>query len=78
MNQGEFDRVAAAFAAFHREFAPLFGRTEAQRRSEQYVRGLLVQQTECHLNYLNLVRWLCIFGGALKGCVNGEGGVLSS
>lgn len=46
MNQGEFDRVAAAFAAFHREFAPLFGRTEAQRRSEQYVRGLLVQQTD--------------------------------
>src|SRR5207244_5500911 len=26
--------------------APLFGRKEAQRRSEQYVRGLLVQQTD--------------------------------
>jgi SRSO17 transposase len=47
MDQAEFDRVAASFAAFHAEFAPLFGRKEAQRRSEQYVRGLLVQQTDC-------------------------------
>ncbi len=46
MDPGEFDRVAAAFAAFHREFAPLFGRKEVQRRSEQYMRGLLVQQTD--------------------------------
>lgn len=46
MNQVEFDRAAAAFGAFHQQFAPLFGRTEAQRRSEQYVRGLLVQQTD--------------------------------
>jgi SRSO17 transposase len=46
MDQAEFDRVAASFAAFHAYFAPLFGRKEAQRRSEQYVRGLLVQQTD--------------------------------
>ena len=46
MDQAEFDRVADAFAAFHQHFAPLFGRTEAQRRSEQYLRGLLVQQTD--------------------------------
>jgi SRSO17 transposase len=46
MDQAEFDRVAASFAAFHAEFAPLFGRKEARRRSEQYVRGLLVQQTD--------------------------------
>jgi SRSO17 transposase len=46
MEQAEFDRVAASFAAFHAEFAPLFGRKEARRRSEQYVRGLLVQQTD--------------------------------
>lgn len=46
MEPKEFERVAASFAAFHREFAPLFGRREAQRRSEQYVRGLLVQQTD--------------------------------
>src|SRR6266550_25772 len=46
MNQVEFERVAASFAAFHMEFAPLFGRKEAQRRSEQYLRGLLVQQTD--------------------------------
>jgi len=46
MDQAEFDRVAASFAAFHADFAPLFGRKEAQRRSEQYMRGLLVQQTD--------------------------------
>src|SRR5260370_32460843 len=46
VEQVEFERVAAAFAAFHQSFAPLFGRKEAQRRSEQYVRGLLVQQTD--------------------------------
>src|SRR5437899_4542781 len=46
MDQAEFDQVAASFAAFHEEFAPLFGRKEARQRSEQYVRGLLVQQTD--------------------------------
>lgn len=46
MDQAEFDRAATAFAAFHQYFAPLFGRKEAQQRSEQYLRGLLVQQTD--------------------------------
>ena len=46
MDQAEFDQAAAAFAAFHQSFAPLFGRKEARQRSEQYVRGLLVQQTD--------------------------------
>ena len=46
MDRTEFDQVAASFAAFHQEFAPLFGRKEAQRRSEQYLHGLLVQQTD--------------------------------
>jgi hypothetical protein len=46
MDQVEFERVATSFAAFHAEFAPVFGRTEAQVRSEQYLRGLLVQQTD--------------------------------
>jgi len=46
MHQGEFDRVADAFRAFHQVFAPLFGRVEARQRSEQYLRGLLVQQTD--------------------------------
>ncbi len=46
MDQVEFDRVAASLAAFHATFAPLFGRVEAQRRAEQYVRGLLVQQAD--------------------------------
>jgi len=38
--------VVISFAKFHQEFAPLFGRTEARVRSEQYLRGLLVQQTD--------------------------------
>ena len=46
MDEGDFRRVAATFRAFHKRFAPLFGRKEAQRHSEQYVRGLLVQQTD--------------------------------
>jgi SRSO17 transposase len=46
INQIEFEQVAIAFAKFHQEFAPLFGRTEARERSEQYLRGLLVQQTD--------------------------------
>jgi hypothetical protein len=46
MNLAEFDRVADTFAAFHAQFARFFGRTEARRRSEQYLRGLLVQQTD--------------------------------
>lgn len=46
MDQVEFERVVTSFTAFHAEFAPLFGRTEAQVRSEQYLRGLLVQQTD--------------------------------
>ena len=46
MDLAEFERVADAFAAFHRRFAPLFGRMEAQRRGGQYLRGLLVQRAE--------------------------------
>ena len=46
LDQVEFERVAASFAAFHQEFVSLFGRKEARQRSEQYLRGLLVQQTD--------------------------------
>jgi SRSO17 transposase len=46
MDLVEFERVAESFARFHAEFAPLFGRTEARERSEPYLRGLLVQQTD--------------------------------
>ncbi len=46
MDSATFDRVADAFAAFHQHFARYFGRTEAQRRSEQYLRGLLVQHAD--------------------------------
>jgi len=44
MDLVKFEQVAASFATFHQEFAPLFGRTEARERSKQYLRGLLVQQ----------------------------------
>lgn len=46
MEPTDFECIAASFAAFHRHFAPLFGRKEARRRGEQYLRGLLVQQTD--------------------------------
>jgi SRSO17 transposase len=46
LNLTEFEKVTATFADFHREFASLFGRKEAIQRSEQYLRGLLVQQTD--------------------------------
>jgi SRSO17 transposase len=46
MDPVAFDRVAEQFGAFHAQFAPLFGRKEARQRSEQYLRGLLVQDAE--------------------------------
>lgn len=46
MDEGSFDRVAYTLRAFHQYFAPLFGRPEARQRSAQYLRGLLVQQTD--------------------------------
>jgi len=46
MDDGAFRRVTRAFRVFHKRFAPLFGRKEARRHGEQYVRGLLVQQAE--------------------------------
>jgi SRSO17 transposase len=46
MDDGGFGRVARTFRTFHRAFAPLFGRKEARRHSAQYLRGLLVQQTD--------------------------------
>lgn len=46
MDSAAFDRLAEQLGAFHARFAPLFGRKEARRRSEQYLRGLLVQAAE--------------------------------
>ena len=46
MDPAAFDRVAERFGEFHARFAPLFGRREARQRSEQYLRGLLVQDQE--------------------------------
>ena len=46
MTPDGLDRVADFFTRFHAHFAPLFGRREAQRRSEQYLRGLLVQHAD--------------------------------
>ncbi len=46
MNPALFDDVSGQLADLHRRFAPLFGRPEARRRSEQYLRGLVIQQTD--------------------------------
>ena len=46
MGAALFTGVAWQLADFHRRFAPLFGRTEARARSEQYPRGLLVQRAD--------------------------------
>lgn len=46
MTPDDLDRVAASFTRFHTHFAPLFGRAAAQLRSEQYLRGLLVQHAD--------------------------------
>lgn len=46
MDPALFDDVCWQLADFHRRFAPLFGRPEARRRSEQYLRGLVVQQAD--------------------------------
>jgi SRSO17 transposase len=46
MDAMAFDRVAEQFREFHARFAALFGRKEARQRSEQYLRGLLVQDQE--------------------------------
>lgn len=46
MTPADLDRVADSFSSFHATFAPLFGRSAAQRRSEQYLRGLLVQHAD--------------------------------
>ena len=46
MDPVSFDRVAEQVREFHARFAPLFGRKEARQRSEQYLRGLLVQDQE--------------------------------
>jgi len=46
MNAMELDRVYDSYLRFHARFAPHFGRREARERSEQYMRGLLVQRSE--------------------------------
>ena len=46
MTPEDLDRVAHSFITFHAHFAPLFGRSEARLRSEQYLRGLLVQHAD--------------------------------
>src|SRR4051794_40941423 len=46
MDGAAFDRVATTFAAFHAQFAPLFGRDATQVHSEQYWRGLFVQHAD--------------------------------
>jgi SRSO17 transposase len=46
MTPEDLDRVVHSFTAFHAHFAPLFGRSETRLRSEQYLRGLLLQRAD--------------------------------
>ena len=46
MDAAEFERVEEEFRAFSWIFGPFFGRRAAERRGEQYLRGLLVQRGE--------------------------------
>ncbi len=48
MDATAFADIAATFATFQANFAPLFGRREARARGEQYLRGLLVQHADRH------------------------------
>jgi len=46
MDAAEFERLEASFQTFHAHFAPAFGRKQWRERSEDYLRGLLVQAAE--------------------------------
>ncbi len=46
MDPALFEDVSWQLVDFHRRFAPRFGRPEARRRGEQYLCGLVVQQTD--------------------------------
>lgn len=46
MDQEEFGRLETSFRSFHAEFAPVFGRKPCRERSQDYLRGLLVQAAE--------------------------------
>ncbi len=46
MDGSEFQSVEPALAAFHAEFAPAFGRRPCQKRSQDYLRGLLALRGE--------------------------------
>lgn len=46
MDTKEFSRLEASFRQFHAEFAPAFGRQQYRQRSQDYLRGLLVQSAE--------------------------------
>jgi SRSO17 transposase len=46
MEAEEFDRLEASFRAFHACFVPVFGRKQYGQRSQDYLRGLLVQAAE--------------------------------
>jgi SRSO17 transposase len=46
MDVAEFARLESSFRRFHAEFAPSFGRKQWRERSQDYLRGLLVQAAE--------------------------------
>ncbi len=43
MDAAEFERLEISFRQFHAESAPAFGRKQWRERSQDYLRGLLVQ-----------------------------------
>lgn len=46
MDQEEFRRLETSFQHFHAQFVPVFGRKPCRQRSQDYLRGLLVQAAE--------------------------------
>lgn len=46
MDQEEFSRLETSFQNFHAQFASVFGRKPCRQRSQDYLRGLLVQAAE--------------------------------
>ena len=58
MDLQEFERIEEGFRQFHAKFAPAFGRKQWRERSQDYLRGLLVQAAERGNAHDELLAWL--------------------
>lgn len=65
LSVADFERIVGSFEAFHAEFAELFGRREARARSQEYLRGLLLQ-TGDRKNAENLSEYVAAHPRALQ------------